>query len=236
MWQAEGAVLAYIYGLWPISYMFFKTLIYARKVLLFEKEYTRLELTTQPSASFTAAVMPYYDTVSNRSEFFRHASSEVAVSFLTLCGGLNCKTAASKWDRKYLFACKVLCSPESNGLPILASRIQSKMEDVHPCIRALVNGPRQNNKILRSMSELQIVREYENESLGYVWAGLAPLLPQLDEAPERPPPRNAGPPAHLSGMISSTDIQIGSSPPARPDSVSSGDESVGYVGKSSASG
>ncbi|KKZ61921.1 hypothetical protein EMCG_00483 [[Emmonsia] crescens] len=187
--------------------------------------------------------MAYYDTIQTPSEFIRRSSCEGAVNFLALSNSSNRKTAASQWGREYLFACRTICSQESTVLPLLANRIRSGMENnVHDCITALLRGPTEDFTTLGTMSELQIIRAYQNDSLGYVWAALAPLLRQghvglggLENVENSPRAiRDRNPPDRFVDFVPSGDIQIGSSSPQRPDSAFSSEGSVGYLEESSA--
>ncbi|KAK2743591.1 hypothetical protein FQN55_007189 [Onygenales sp. PD_40] len=191
----------------------------------------------------SSATMAYYDTIKTPSAFIRRSSSEGAANFLTLSHSPNCGTAASHWGRKYLFACRAICGQESMVLPFLANRIRSGMENgVHDCITALLRGPREDYTKLSNMSELQIIRAYENESLGYVWAALALLQQRRDMSLGRGnaetenlgrPTRDLKPIDRFGEVVPSGDIQIGSSPPLRSDSSSS-EGSIGYLEEFSA--
>ncbi|KAH8800793.1 hypothetical protein F5884DRAFT_808848 [Xylogone sp. PMI_703] len=182
--------------------------------------------------------MAYYDTIRTRRDFIEAASSQEALSFAALQQSNYWETGASYWGVLQLFACRVICRQPSDILPLLADQIRSAKEDsLHPCINSLIQGPREEPAQLRQMAEIQIVRSYQPESLGYVWAALAPLLQQdgggaRTMTSERPVRERRHP--DRDEYVSSAGFQISSSPLDRPNTASSAPSSLGYTEKSSA--
>ncbi|KAJ9285654.1 hypothetical protein DTO027B5_6453 [Paecilomyces variotii] len=182
--------------------------------------------------------MAYYDTIRTPRDFVEAASSQEALSFADLHQSNYWETGASHWGILQLFASRVICRQPSDILPLLADQIHSAKDDMlHPCLSALIQGPREEPDQLRRMAEIQIVRSYEPESLGYVWAALVPLL-QLDGASTRTmaserPVRERNQPDR-GEYVSSAGFQISSSPLDRPNTASSAPSSLGYTEKSSA--
>ncbi|KAH8816075.1 hypothetical protein F5884DRAFT_818216 [Xylogone sp. PMI_703] len=180
--------------------------------------------------------MAYYNTIKSPNGFMKAASSRKAVSFAMLQQSRDWEGGVSRWSVDHLFACRVICKQPSNILPLLAHRIESKSEvGIHSCIDNLIQGPREELRTLKKMSELQIVRAYELESLGYVWAALAPLIEPESEstmASERPVRKRTQ--TDRGEYVPSEGFQISSSPLDRPNTASSVPSSVGYIEKSSA--
>ncbi|KAK2802819.1 hypothetical protein FQN50_007225 [Emmonsiellopsis sp. PD_5] len=182
--------------------------------------------------------MAYYDRIRTPSAFRAASSSQQAVNFVTLQQSHSWESAASRWGTQYLFACRVICKQPGDILPLLANGIHSGNESgVHPCIENLIEGPREGMAALSQMAEPQIVRAYELESLGYVWAALAPLL-QADSGTHQTissqrPVRERNQPER-NEYVSSEGFQISSSPLERSDTASSSPSSVGYMEGSSA--
>ncbi|KAK2794469.1 hypothetical protein FQN50_009901 [Emmonsiellopsis sp. PD_5] len=184
--------------------------------------------------------MPYYEKIKNRSAFVRYAESDRPKSFAMLKDSDNWETAASKWGTAQLYACRVICKEPRDILPLLAGIIPSKHDPskYDPLLKDLIKGPENLVAPLQQMAEIQIVRAYENESLGYVWAALARLLksnaPESSELPPEKSKRERSQVGH-EDYVPSDELQIGSSPPGGcSDSSSSNNSTIGYVGKSPA--
>ncbi|KAK2803531.1 hypothetical protein FQN50_006966 [Emmonsiellopsis sp. PD_5] len=156
--------------------------------------------------------MAYYDNIKTRIDYLRLAASEQPASFSVLAGELNCQTAASLWGREHLFACRVVCSSETDFLPLLAGFMPSDMDtNLHPRITNLIAGPGVENSELNTMTEPEIIQSYENGGIGYIWAALAPLL------------RSTGGPAEKLDRPSRARM------PRRPSTGGSSRGSIGYV-------
>ncbi|KAK3300396.1 uncharacterized protein B0H64DRAFT_428476 [Chaetomium fimeti] len=123
--------------------------------------------------------MAYFDSVHNDSTFRQKALSEGAQTLRSLLD-TALPTSVSSWGRKHLFALRVLCAkPSSKGnLPLLEPYLPESIESFDPCIQALVDGPAHDLQALSMMSESQIVRSYNPNSLGSTWAALGALLRQ----------------------------------------------------------
>ncbi|PGG95053.1 hypothetical protein AJ80_10032 [Polytolypa hystricis UAMH7299] len=182
--------------------------------------------------------MAYYNTIRNPGDFLKAALSQQAVSFMALQQSESWESAASQWGIQYLFACRVICKQPSDILPLLADRIYPGCETgIHHCIDNLIQGPRGEPATLRQMAELQIVRTYKPESLGYVWAALAHLLQpdsHIRQTMTSERPVRARNRSDHGEYISTEGFQISSSPLERPNTASSLPSSVGYMERSSA--
>ncbi|KND91820.1 hypothetical protein TOPH_03346 [Tolypocladium ophioglossoides CBS 100239] len=184
--------------------------------------------------------MAYYDTIRNPSTFVKRASSERMKNFHFLHQLKDWKTAVSSWDREHLFACRLICSAPQRRLPLFVEgNFYPVHLRVHECIRRLIMGP-PNHATLADKWEPQILKQYEPDTLGYVWAALAPFLraeaanDQSSTAASRRSTRERAIPERFGDFESSTDYQIGSSSPTGRDSVASGGSSIGYTEKMSA--
>ena len=194
--------------------------------------------------------MGYYDTIRNPSTFQRTAVAKGMLSF----DRLKEQTAVSCWGVDPLFACRVLCSHPSNVLPFLADRTPKSEVGIHPCIEGLIRGPKEALSVLSQMAEAQIVRSYQTESLGYIWAALASLLRARDDMPDTSTPNNDAEGAGTRGgntaggrssersrtrtdhgpFVPSDTMQVASSSPVdsnddRPDTALSVPSSIGFV-------
>ncbi|PGH00718.1 hypothetical protein AJ79_08138 [Helicocarpus griseus UAMH5409] len=177
--------------------------------------------------------MAYYDRIKTPRIFLENALTRQAVSFATLQQSENWECAASRWGIQHLFACRVICKQPSDILPLLADRVYPGCEDgLHECINNLIQGPRDSAATLKRMAEIQIVHAYERESLGYVWAALAPLLKseRVDfhtSTSERRVRERRQP--ERQDYVSSAGFQISSSPPDMADTASSAPSSIEYT-------
>ena len=128
----------------------------------------------------------------------------------------------------------MLCNRPTTSLLVLEPHLPSdQLLDAH--LTDLINGPRHAFSKLVDLSKPQIVRSYEPDSLGSVWAALGALLrprPEDNQASGqgqklRPDPQQS---QHDLNLVRSDRIQIGSSPPLgdRPSSSSSAG-SIGYT-------
>lgn len=181
--------------------------------------------------------MAYYDTIRNRSTFRQKAVSEQAQSFILLSIANDAPKTISLWDRRHLFALRVLCRKPTKTLTVLDPHFASD-GTFNAYIQALVSGPDQDLQTLAKMSEPEIVRFYNPDSLGAVWAALGALLrphesqdPTQQDAESRLP-RNRQPPQRFGNPVPTESVQFGSSPPDQrpPTSSSSGTGSIASVG------
>ncbi len=183
----------------------------------------------------------YFDTIRNQSTFNQKANG--ARVFRELCKltkkGDEDKSsphAVSNWGRAHLFALRVLCNRPTTNLSILEPHFPSdQLLSNH--LTDLIDGPHHAFSKLVDLSEPQIVRSYEPDSLGSVWAALGALLRPRPEPEDnqvsgqgqklRPNPQQS---QHDPNLVRSENIQIGSSPPPgeRPSSSSS-EGSIGYT-------
>ncbi|KAK2810948.1 hypothetical protein FQN50_002539 [Emmonsiellopsis sp. PD_5] len=123
--------------------------------------------------------MLYYDTIRNASAFVEASAKYKTMSFAALKRSMHWESAASQWGTEQLFACRVICKKPCDVLPLLAPSISSgrgQLENGSSLLNNLVEGPGKSAAALQQMSEFEIVRAQNNDSLGYVWAALAPLL------------------------------------------------------------
>jgi hypothetical protein len=186
--------------------------------------------------------MAYYNTIRDPSTFFQRSRGKANFAALSQDGAW--KSGASYWGREHLFASRVLCSSQSARLPIFQA-LELFPEDtkaVHPCLDRLIKGPGNLTDLIK-LSESQIVRKYEPDSLAYVWAALASFVkhgnaaavddakvatePAVPMTPKRKPKK----PELYGSFVQSHQVQFGSSSPdyqKRPPSSDS-DLSVGYV-------
>ncbi|KAL6881287.1 hypothetical protein J3F83DRAFT_765501 [Trichoderma novae-zelandiae] len=75
----------------------------------------------------------------------------------------------------------------------------------HQVVQQLLRGPNESKSALGQMSEVRIIRGYENGSLGHVWSSLAPLVKTEQQSSDRRlrsrnppvhPPSSGGQPSH----------------------------------------
>ncbi|KAL7804651.1 hypothetical protein V8C44DRAFT_352788 [Trichoderma aethiopicum] len=100
------------------------------------------------------------------------------------------KAAASRWGVDHLYACGVFCPTPGRSLTGLKPQIDAaklKMDEVgwHQVMQGLLSGPGMPMSELGNMNELQIVRSFQNGSLGQVWSTLAPLLKRAEQTSDR---------------------------------------------------
>ncbi|KJZ70522.1 hypothetical protein HIM_10066 [Hirsutella minnesotensis 3608] len=173
--------------------------------------------------------MAYYDTIRHAAVFAKQASAEKMENFESLYKAPDFACGVSGWGRKHLFASRVLCSEPERRLPLFSKGelFPLSCNGVHVVIDGLVNGPQTP---LMKMREPQIVRQYQPDSLGYIWAALAQLLqkPQSSDQSSDRPVRERVPVNLYGNPVSSSSIQIGSSSPTRPESAST-ESSIGFV-------
>lgn len=171
--------------------------------------------------------MTYYDTIVNPSTFARKASSEQMRNLRMLGQSNDWKQAASAWGREQLLACRVICGEPTRRLPIFADGDHYRAVDPatdHSFIQNVISGPGQNVN-LAEMWEPQLVQMFEPDSLGQVWAALAPFFraetatdggdggdDDSSLAAHGRPRRERTSPDRFGPFITSTGYQIGSSP------------------------
>lgn len=203
--------------------------------------FQRTSLLSYHIHSAHAAVMSYYDTVRDQSTFTQRVKGNDSLSALVHSG--HWKSAVSQWGREHLFAHRVLCKEPKKSLPLFESRrlLPRNPRNINACINALVQGA-ESIDALKYQVEPQLVQHYQPDSLGYVWAALAPFLragpgsvqhapseTEIQEAPKRASKR----PVELQDFVPSDQLTFGSSPdyehrPATSDSNETC-SSVGYV-------
>lgn len=190
--------------------------------------------------------MAYYDTIRDPCTFVQRARGKA--NFAALSENSAWKSGASYWGREHLFANRVLCSAQSPHLPIFQALqlFPDNPTAEHHCLRRLVEGPG-NFADLALFSETQFVREFQPDSLGYVWAALNSFVKQgnggtpatnatagddqvMSETPTTPK-RQPKKPQLYGSFVQFHQVQFGSSSPDyqhRPPSSES-DGSVGYI-------
>lgn len=182
--------------------------------------------------------MAYYNLIKNQSTFIKAAKAEKANNFEDISDSAGWQSAVSLWSRQHLFACRVLCTKPEAQLSLLADGgfYRQELRGLDPCISCLISGPEEQEASLASKWEPQIVRQYRPDSLGSVWAALAPFLRAEHISPtaalsDRPVRTKKA--LHDENFVSSASLQIGSSSPTRPGSGdSSSASSIGYHLKS----
>ncbi|KAM4061390.1 hypothetical protein HRG_013105 [Hirsutella rhossiliensis] len=119
--------------------------------------------------------MSYYDTVRDASTFAQRGKGRDNLS--ALVHSRHWKSAVSQWGREHLFAHRVLCKEPKKALPLFESRrlLPRDPRNTNACINALVQGP-ESIDALKYQVEPQLVQHYKPDSLGYVWAALAPFV------------------------------------------------------------
>ncbi|KAL7937882.1 hypothetical protein V8C35DRAFT_276308 [Trichoderma chlorosporum] len=103
--------------------------------------------------------MAFYGSIQTLAKFRHEAAATGAQSFQDLSASADWKTAG------------ILPSIERT-----VRALERNKGDWHQVIKDLVHGPRENMATLAGVSELNIVRAYQNDGLGHLWASLAPLL------------------------------------------------------------
>ncbi|KAM4063449.1 hypothetical protein HRG_011864 [Hirsutella rhossiliensis] len=185
--------------------------------------------------------MSYYDTVRDPSTFAQRVKGNDSLS--ALVRSERWKSAASQWGREHLFAHRVLCKEPRKRLPLFESRrlLPGNPRNTNTCINALVQGP-ESIDALKYRVEPQLVQHYKPDSLGYVWAALAPFVragagsiqDALSETAIREASKRASKrPVELQDFVPSDQVTFGSSPdykhrPATSDSHET-HSSVGYI-------
>ncbi|KJZ68010.1 hypothetical protein HIM_12600 [Hirsutella minnesotensis 3608] len=185
--------------------------------------------------------MSYYDTVRDPSTFAQRVKGNDSLS--ALVRSERWKSAASQWGREHLFAHRVLCKEPRKRLPLFESRrlLPGNPRNTNTCINALVQGP-ESIDALKYQVEPQLVQHYKPDSLGYVWAALAPFVRagagSIQNAPsetavQERPKRVSNRPVELQDFVPSDQVTFGSSPdykhrPATSDSHET-HSSVGYI-------
>ncbi|PNY27614.1 Uncharacterized protein TCAP_02465 [Tolypocladium capitatum] len=163
----------------------------------------------------------YYNTIKDPSTFVQKGRGKA--NFTALCRAGDWESAASKWDSKQLFASRVLCSAPNQRLPLFSGFFPQSPRGINPCIDSLIDGPR-SVAALAQMSEPQLVRQYEPDSLGYVWAALAHFVRAntnpASAASTRAPSNRATNIPDRYGNYAPSNQPIGSSPPRPPSSES----------------
>lgn len=115
-----------------------------------------------------------------------------------------------------------------------------EQKPLHPCLRALIDGPDEELHTLAMSSEPQIVRSYNPDSLGSVWAALAALQRPRDQSvsgdgedevedEDARVPRRRQPPERYGNLVPTESIQFSSSPPGPRPPSSSSMGSIGYT-------
>lgn len=187
--------------------------------------------------------MSYYDTVRDASTFAKRGAGSDNLS--DLVRSRHWKSAVSQWGREHLFAHHVLCKEPKKALPLFKSRdlLPHDLRNTNTCIHALVQGPKSINA-LKSQVEPQLVQYYKPDSLGYVWAALAPFVRAGDSSTQDfPSPlgtavreaskRTSKRPTELQDFVPSDQVTFGSSPDYihRPTTSGSNEthSSVGYI-------
>ncbi|KJZ69568.1 hypothetical protein HIM_11030 [Hirsutella minnesotensis 3608] len=185
--------------------------------------------------------MSYYDTIRDPSTFEQRVKGKDSLSALLHSG--HWKSAVSQWGREHLFAHRVLCKEPKKGLPLFESLrlLPRNPRSTNACIDALVQGPESIDD-LRFQMEPQLVQHYQPDSLGYVWAALAPFVRAGTGSIEHAPPemavkeaskRASKRPVELQDFVPSDQLTFGSSPDYKHRPATSGSNeshsSVGYV-------
>ncbi|UKZ48025.1 hypothetical protein TrVGV298_002261 [Trichoderma virens] len=115
--------------------------------------------------------MAYYDAIRDPLTFIRKV--RVKTNFATLSLDSAWSSNTSHWGREHLFASRVLCSAQAPRLQLFQALQlfpENPTSENHR-LSLLVKGPG-NLADLRHYSEAQFVREFQPDSLGYVWAAL----------------------------------------------------------------
>ena len=182
----------------------------------------------------------YFDSVRNPSTFKLKARSENAQVFRSLHNANDTDDArlpVSLWGREHLFALRVLCATPTPNLTVLEPYLPAPSDGtlLDPRLQALIDGPNQDIMTLSKMSEPEIVRSYDPDSLGSVWAALGALLRPRDNEDhgqhdsEGRLRRNRQPTKFYGSPVPTGSVQFGSSPPDERPSTSSTVESIGYT-------
>lgn len=183
--------------------------------------------------------MSYYNTVRDPSTFTQRVKGNHSLS--TLVQSKHWQSAVSQWGREHLFAHRVLCKEPKKSLPLFEAFLPRDPRNTNACINALIQGP-ESIDALKYQMEPQLVQHYKPDSLGYVWAALAPFVragaspiqsTPSETAVREGPKRVSKRPAELQDFIPSDQVTFGSSPdykhrPATSDSNET-HSSVGYV-------
>ncbi|KND87279.1 hypothetical protein TOPH_08076 [Tolypocladium ophioglossoides CBS 100239] len=153
------------------------------------------------------------------------------------------RSAVSQWGLAELLAHRVICREPAKRLPFF-NNFSRDLGTTHGCIADLLKGPASIDA-LKTSSEYQIVRRYQPDSLGYVWAA---LLPFVRPGPEETSPPAASPPStpeqkrerkateRYGGIVSYDPADLGSSPQRPATSLSNSSfSSAGYMEKLEAS-
>ncbi|KAK4081660.1 uncharacterized protein Triagg1_2401 [Trichoderma aggressivum f. europaeum] len=129
--------------------------------------------------------MAFYDTVRNPRDFALKASSKSAQSFQMLKSSAEWKSSASTWGLKHLFACRVVCIKPTQVLSELKDTVEAikrEKNEWDSVLKDLIRGPNEDKATLGSMSDVKILRQYNNDGLGHLWAALSPLV-KFDTGP-----------------------------------------------------
>lgn len=126
----------------------------------------------------------YYDTITDPSIFLQRAGDHANFDSLSQTDGFQSDTG--NWDIRYFFANRVICTPPEPYLLFLKEFFPSHEDEPHQCLRDLQEGPdfESSDLYLESdepidithLSEPQLVQAFQPDSLGYVWAALAPFM------------------------------------------------------------
>lgn len=175
----------------------------------------------------------YYNQVTNLTEFLAEAKDHD--NFKILYQDKGWEGGASHWGRKQLIASRLICLSDRAKLTLLEKHFPKTLDNVHNNIKKLIEGPLEISR-LAGLAEIEIVQQYQPDSVGYVWAALAPILraeagsmqnidTSLPQTPERP--TRVRYKVKIPDTVPSDSFAIGSSP-NRPLSASW--ESIGSVG------
>ncbi|OAA33899.1 hypothetical protein NOR_08752 [Metarhizium rileyi] len=185
--------------------------------------------------------MFFYDTVRDSSILAQRDKDGYDRS--ALIQSRRWKSAASQWNSEHLFAHRVICKEPKKALIFFESRrlFPRNLRKINACIDALIQGP-ESIDALKFQVEPQLVQHYNPDSLGYVWAALAPFVRGdagfVKDAPSETAAREASKrtskrPVELQNFVPSDQITFGSSPDHKDRSVTSDSDdshsSAGYV-------
>lgn len=173
----------------------------------------------------------YYNKVTNQSEFLAEAKNNDNFEILYQDNGWE--GGASRWGRKHLVALRLICWSDRAKLHLLEDHFPKTLDNVHDNIKKLIEGPPEIFR-LAELAEMEIVQQYQPDSVGYVYAAMASILraeagrnidTTLPQTPERPTRVRSK--VKIPDTVPSDSFAIGSSP-NRPLSASW--ESIGSVG------
>ncbi|TFB03498.1 hypothetical protein CCMA1212_004377 [Trichoderma ghanense] len=176
--------------------------------------------------------MEFYDLNRTPAIFRANAEAKEAQSFQDLASSNVWQTAASRWGTGQLYACRVICPRPTRFLTILtrefeAAKEKARRNELSPVIQQLLRGPAEGPAALSRMTEILIIHTYAKESMGHVWASLAPLIERNTQPGDhdRPRRRLLPPPGRQPSSTPTTNIP----PVSTPSTEASYPSSVGYV-------